>query len=426
MPAISKVMLTGGSFQDAEGNLLSGGYLWLKLSQDENVNDSEICSGVEVKILLDGYGSVIAGQFVWGNDQMLPVNSFYKVTGYTANGQVAFGPNNQQVIGSGGTFDVGTWVPNLVISWIPPLQSVSLEVNGVLASSQVVQNLVDSATVAFTDNGGGNISASAAIPSVPPFATGTPNLGDTWRYNEYGDSKWDIVIGVPRFVQFLPPETLPGNIISIGSAVSVGNICVGGTPLVVTGTATEPLGTIFTSYNTANTNVLISVNGPGGQPGPPYHSFGTVRRASQRVLFSDTANCRYWVGLSNVEGMNGADFAKDVPTPAGFPATLKYAAFRYSAGTDTKIKAICGFGTNATSAQTIVDTGVSVDTSNSMWFEIIPGATTKFYINGVLVASISTNNLIGTDLVRAFWCGDNKNTNNAVSANWYNTTMTIR
>ena len=30
-------------------------------------------------------------QYVWGNDVMLPVNSYYKVTGYTSAGQISFG-----------------------------------------------------------------------------------------------------------------------------------------------------------------------------------------------------------------------------------------------------------------------------------------------------------------------------------------------
>ena len=76
--SVSPVQLVGGSFQDPEGNLLANGYLTFVLSQDESVNDSQICAGVEVKILLNADGSVITSpaQSLWGNDQMLPINSY--------------------------------------------------------------------------------------------------------------------------------------------------------------------------------------------------------------------------------------------------------------------------------------------------------------------------------------------------------------
>ena len=128
MPA-TKVQLTGGAFQDSEGNKLALGYLEMYLSADENITGvGNIVSGRAIKILLDVNGDVQTSpaQSIWGNDQMLPTNSYYRVTGYTAAGQPAWGPNNQQVNGDGGTFDVGTWVPNQVISWTPSVQSYGM------------------------------------------------------------------------------------------------------------------------------------------------------------------------------------------------------------------------------------------------------------------------------------------------------------
>lgn len=119
----SKVQLTGGNFQDNEGNVLALGYLKMRLSSDELVTGvGQIAAGIVTKINLNSSGAVdtVTPQYVWGNDQMTPVNSFYIVTGYTAAGQLAWGPNNEQVIGSGGTFDVGTWIPNVVLSWTYP------------------------------------------------------------------------------------------------------------------------------------------------------------------------------------------------------------------------------------------------------------------------------------------------------------------
>lgn len=122
MPA-SKVQLIGGNFQDNEGNVLVNGTLKVRLSSDEQVAGvGQICAGVVTTLTLDANGAIDTStpQYVWGNDQMLPVNSFYIVEGFKSDGQLAWGPNNQQVIGDGGTFDVGTWIPNVVISWTYP------------------------------------------------------------------------------------------------------------------------------------------------------------------------------------------------------------------------------------------------------------------------------------------------------------------
>jgi hypothetical protein len=168
------IQLIGGSFQDVQGNPLAAGYLTMELSQDEETNDSLICSGITITVPLDANGSIITSppQYVWGNDQMLPVNSFYKVTGYTAEGQAAWGPCNQQVIGSGGTFDVGTWIPNQVIVWVPSPQPIAIEVNGVALSSSTSLNLTAGTGITLTDEGGGTLQISSSggsgLPLDPP------------------------------------------------------------------------------------------------------------------------------------------------------------------------------------------------------------------------------------------------------------------
>lgn len=169
----AKVQLIGGAFQDAEGEVLANGYLRLFLNQDENVAGAgNICSGPYVQIQLDEFGNVSEEprQYIWANDQMLPVNSFYRVYGYKENSQLAWGPNNQQVSGSGGTFDVGQWVPNVVISWVPPLQPLELQTNDVDNESQSLLDFVDTATVTWA-NSGGEMRATAS-GSTPIGTTG--------------------------------------------------------------------------------------------------------------------------------------------------------------------------------------------------------------------------------------------------------------
>jgi hypothetical protein len=157
----SPCTLTGGAFQDSEGNVLALGYLTFRLSQDASVNSSNICSGVEIRIALDVNGNVVGGSEIWGNDVLSPINTYYRVTGYTAAGQPAWGPNNQQVAGA--SFDLGSWIPNQVISWNPPPSGVQFENNGTPNSSNSVLNLESTDdSVVITDEGGGTLDLKAS------------------------------------------------------------------------------------------------------------------------------------------------------------------------------------------------------------------------------------------------------------------------
>jgi hypothetical protein len=172
------VQLTGGNFQDSEGNVLVSGYLVMHLSQDGHVSGvGEIASGIDIRIQLDPSGNVVTSpaQSVWGVDQMLPINNYYRVTGYTAAGQPAWGPNNQQVTGSGGTFDIGTWVPNQVLSWQPPVQTPLLEVNDVPNLLQTVLNLEAGSGITLTDEGDGGVTIASSVASLLLEVNDVPN-----------------------------------------------------------------------------------------------------------------------------------------------------------------------------------------------------------------------------------------------------------
>ena len=196
--AAALTQLTGGNFTDSEGNVLANGYLTFQLSQDGNVAGvGNLCSGITVKIQLDSTGNVagvsstppVSNQYLWANANISPINTFYKVKGYTAAGQRAWGRNQQQ-IGAGATFNLGSWVPNQVIQWFPSPQSLALEVNGTPASSQTVQNLEAGANITITDEGGGNIQIAASggssgspvgsnittCPVLPDYNTATSGL----------------------------------------------------------------------------------------------------------------------------------------------------------------------------------------------------------------------------------------------------------
>jgi hypothetical protein len=175
MPA-TRTQLVGGLFQDANGTVLNAGYLIFELSQDSQVTglNTEVCAGVKIRVPLNTSGSIVntAGEkyYIWGNDDLLPINSFYIVTGYTASGQLAWGPNHQQVT-SGTTFDVGTWVPDFLTNWQPPLQSPQLETNGVTNGNQGKLNLKNGTNVTIVDAGNGDVTING--PSSVAFKHNT-------------------------------------------------------------------------------------------------------------------------------------------------------------------------------------------------------------------------------------------------------------
>ncbi len=106
--------ISGGAFQDNEGNPLVNGYLLFQLNHDETVNtNTQVCAGRIIKIPLDSSGNVVVSPSysLWPNDVILPAGSFYFVSAYTASGQLVWGPSAQSVLSSPTPFDTGTWIP---------------------------------------------------------------------------------------------------------------------------------------------------------------------------------------------------------------------------------------------------------------------------------------------------------------------------
>jgi hypothetical protein len=104
------VQITGGNFQDLEGNLLSLGRLEMKLSHNELSPNGQVCSGIVLNIPLDANGNVSGSVFVWSNDVLLPINSYYTVRAYSSLGQLAWG-RQQLYILTPTPFNLNSWNP---------------------------------------------------------------------------------------------------------------------------------------------------------------------------------------------------------------------------------------------------------------------------------------------------------------------------
>lgn len=389
--AATKVQLIGGAFQDSEGNVLANGYLMMKLNQDELVAGvGQICSGIEIRINLTALGSVSTSpaQLVWGNDQMSPVNAYYRVSGFDSRGQLAWGPNNQQVIGSGGTFDVGTWVPNQVISWVPPLQPLLLETDGVQNGDQSLLNLVSGTGITLTDDGLGSVTIDSNGAGVTFQTNGTPNGDQTLLNLKNGSNVTITDDGLGGVTIATTPFTAFQNVFGsqhgwiANYAGGIGTDDVFSTVLHLSGTATNSLAptatagaryevTLGASHNQSyfyNNSTRLDI------------TRGSLQWFKSRAAISTTSTISNWVCVTD---QNPASvFFPDNPSSANL------IGFRYSTNAgDTQYQCVCSNG----AASTIVSSGVNADTSEHIFQFLVSGSTVTFYIDGTLVATISTN-----------------------------------
>lgn len=85
MPRVAFPITT---FQDADGNPLSFGYVLLIISTDVKTPDPvQICQGMVSKINLDVNGTVIGSPTVWANASLNPATSVYLYSTYSHIGQ---------------------------------------------------------------------------------------------------------------------------------------------------------------------------------------------------------------------------------------------------------------------------------------------------------------------------------------------------
>jgi hypothetical protein len=259
---------------------------------------------------------------------------------------------------------------------------------------------------------------------------GSPLVGDILRYNVNGDSAWDAVNYAQIFQGVYP--ALGGAAVVVVGPLSSGSATQSNAHADVLATATLGPGETYSGTGTASLNTLIGVKtGENGN-----NSMGPITafyRYSVRLSLGETTNSRFWIGLgdwtsSGGTGNNGTAIFGTTAYAADSP-NKSTIGFRYSSGTDTNWQAVVA---TAGGSQTTVDTGVAADTAVHL-FEIAPnaaGTSLFFLIDRTVVATISTNippvGNGGNSVMTLFWTGDNKNTNNAISATFYSMQMSLK
>lgn len=109
--------ITGGGFQDSEGNLLAEGYVILQLNHDAFTDytfATLVCAGQEIHYALDSSGNLNGN--AWPNDQLVDVwtldtDTYYMAKAFTADGQLAWGPNAIYILSTPSPFVITSVAP---------------------------------------------------------------------------------------------------------------------------------------------------------------------------------------------------------------------------------------------------------------------------------------------------------------------------
>jgi hypothetical protein len=112
-----KTALTGGRFQDSQGNPLSLGYLVFKLSHDSNVavfgspTGEQVVAGRNTKMYLNMNGSLNSGYSIWANNILAPSGSFYGVRAFNSSGLEVWSSPQIFQLTYAPTLDIGSVQP---------------------------------------------------------------------------------------------------------------------------------------------------------------------------------------------------------------------------------------------------------------------------------------------------------------------------
>src|ERR1700728_2464323 len=107
----TKVVISGGEFQDASGNALVGATLVLQLSQDAVISGTcQVVSNEPISITL-GTGGAAPNTSLWGNDVLSTAGTVYIARLFDVSGRMAWtGPQAWSITGAG-PIELNTLVP---------------------------------------------------------------------------------------------------------------------------------------------------------------------------------------------------------------------------------------------------------------------------------------------------------------------------
>lgn len=280
------------------------------------------------------------------------------------------------------------------------------------------------------ERAGANFSATASQIGTTGNLPASPQIGDMVLWNTAGDNAWDAVNYVQPGIGLYAVNQLT-TLQAVGVFGSAAPPTTGNNVNTVNPTATAQAGLSVGQTAGASTSTVIGANfGENGSTSTI--GMQAFYRWTFKAAMGNTSNVRYWFGLgchtAGGAGNNGqaivgtTAYASDTPNKS----TL---GFRFSAGVDTHWQAVA---ITAGGSQTTVDTGIPPDTSPHFFSMTTnsTGSSIAYYIDGALVATISTNLPPAANGANSwgdlFFTGDNKNTPTAISLTFYRMEISLK
>lgn len=166
--------LVGGAFQNIEGGPLSNGWLTAELTAPgtDTTTTIGICNNYTLQFLLDSLGNISAApaQFIWPTDLLFNFSGytfpyFYRFTGYSVDGALAWGPNYIPVLSVTSVSFVNSElfvgngrerVYNLTAA--PVTNGLFVYYNGIMETNYSYNSIDNSVTFSFVPDSGSNVS----------------------------------------------------------------------------------------------------------------------------------------------------------------------------------------------------------------------------------------------------------------------------
>jgi hypothetical protein len=363
-------------WQDEQGNVLALGKIVFEASGDALVSGSgELCAGIKGSLNLDSNGQVAASpaQYMWPTDQMAPSGITYTVWVYSAEGELAWGPNYGLTVPSGvGSYNICAWVPNSTGGSTGNTGGITLQTNGVNNTSQIIENLIAGTNITLTADGAGGTTIAASGSNGPRFRSwhgwtfaGQSSVEPT---QGFGATPGGFGSFSGNLVELSPTATTP-DMLGFGTGAGAGNIS----------------GMFDT--------IAGSDNDMAWTP-------GILGILEKQMKLGSTANIRVWIGAEDGVQSHGSNFWNSDTPP--FPTV----AFRYStAAGDTVWQCVVTDGTT----QVTTPTTVAPDTNIHKFQIQFTAPNFLFYIDGVLVGTVAvtTTTLSVSSTLNGFFTVDN-------------------
>jgi len=180
------LILSGGAFEDLEGNPLANGYLIMELSHDANYSAGpyQITAGIKLKIQLDASGNINPTVQVWSNDILTPAGSYYTVTAYKSDGTQAYRNSQFWVLAaSPSPLNVATIVPTNPPGFLAPGSNAPGYVAGTNIS--IIGNVISAVGLVSTTATGSQTILSNLLPGAGNTTQSLGNAGAPWDANLY-------------------------------------------------------------------------------------------------------------------------------------------------------------------------------------------------------------------------------------------------